>query len=930
MATREELEEIARGGSFDSESGFVAKYGKTQEKILLNFNTGVARLFGLPRMAVDLLEKGEEKLMGAVGIDPDKSKLSTYTGKKIPGRVPSALLPTATDIQNLGAEAGMTYAVGEEPQDLGSRITQNIGMVAPILPFFPLAALAPELTAATAGAVGGKIMEGTEYGQKHPELARAIGELGGGLSPVGLTVFKNFFLKGGVVGASARMGKKGYEKAKSFMPKTKERVETRLRGIVPDPELRISEIEVGGIDVGGAGLPVDLTPGQLAGGGVARLSRTVERDMPEYAEEMVKKRIEQHAALEKQFIKTGDIGDARALIESELTLAANNANKALSRVAPGSDSATLSIRAEEIIKNALKKARIRESSAWNSLPGGETAYGSNLLKVHTRELKNITKGGSLKEISDFAKNKLGRLRPVIKKGKKTEDLVLKGGALFNKDNKTASAKAIHQFYSQLGRERAVLARQGGTANKIRIIDDLRAAALKDLEDAGLSAPYIDAIKLSKDLNRTFNKGAMGRITGLGRGEAVNPTKVLDELIGKGGQSGKEAIQQALRGAPETRQNIEDFIKVQFALAASENNVINARSGNAFLKNFDEILTDVFPSLKADLQDAIAKQVSVDELVGAPIVSQVSPFIKEKTAASVFLKANPGEEMATIINSTKLQRAEVLTDLVKLTSKDPSGKALKGLQNGFTEEIFKFAKKGDIVSGKKIIEKIEKLKPALLKSGLFKKDDISRFNRIGDAFEKIAAELKAKELGQIIDDIPSRLLSNSLRIIAVRLTGRLNRFVNSMIGGGDFGASLQTANIASREAIIFAKSLTNDEARDLLILAVKDPKVMTELLRDISKISTTQRQGIFSRIGEKVKALKSATPSQVLSGAGRIGKEIIKKADLQPPRVGAVVPPVASADEAARAEQERQSNIKLLQEFIKTKAAAPVTSVPPVR
>ena len=930
MATREELEEIARGGSFDSESGFVAKYGKTQEKILLNFNTGVARLFGLPRMAVDLLEKGEEKLMGAVGIDPDKSKLSTYTGKKIPGRVPSALLPTATDIQNLGAEAGMAYPVGEEPQDLGSRITQNIGTVAPILPFFPLAALAPELTAATAGAVGGKIMEGTEYGQKHPELARAIGELGGGLSPVGLTVFKNFFLKGGVVGASARMGKKGYEKAKSFMPKTKERVETRLRGIVPDPELRISEIEVGGIDIGGAGSPVDLTPGQLAGGGVARLSRTVERDMPEYAEYMVKKRIEQHAALEKQFIKTGDIGDARALIESELTLAANNANKALSRVAPGSDSAALSIRAEEIIKNALKKARIRESSAWNSLPGGETAYGSNLLKVHTRELKNITKGGSLKEISDFAKNKLGRLRPVIKKGKKTEDLVLKGGALFNKDNKTASAKAIHQFYSQLGRERAVLARQGGTANKIRIIDDLRAAALKDLEDAGLSAPYIDAIKLSKDLNRTFNKGAMGRITGLGRGEAVNPTKVLDELIGKGGQSGKEAIQQALRGAPETRQNIEDFIKVQFALAVSENNVINARSGNAFLKNFDEILTDVFPSLKADLQDAIAKQVSVDELVGAPIVSQVSPFIKEKTAASVFLKANPGEEMATIINSTKLQRAEVLTDLVKLTSKDPSGKALKGLQNGFTEEIFKFAKKGDIVSGKKIIEKIEKLKPALLKSGLFKKDDISRFNRIGDAFEKIAAELKAKELGQIIDDIPSRLLSNSLRIIAVRLTGRLNRFVNRMIGGGDFGASLQTANIASREAIIFAKSLTNDEARDLLILAVKDPKVMTELLRDISKISTTQRQGIFSRIGKKVKALKSATPSQVLSGAGRIGKEIIKKADLQPPRVGAVVPPVASADEAARAEQERQSNIKLLQEFIKTKAAAPVTSVPPVR
>lgn len=905
MPTIEELQQIAGGESFDSNAGFVSKFGRTQDKILRNFNTGVARFFGLPRTAVDLLQAGEDKLVGLVGLDPEKLKLSTFTGAK---DVAGGILPSAPDIQNLGAEAGLTFKAGEEPQDLASRIIQNIGTTAPLLPFLGPAALLPELTAATTGAVGGKALEATEFGQKNPELARAIGELGGGLSPVGVTVLKNFFLRGGTVGAAVGLGKKGIERGKRLLPKTKERVETRLRTIEPSPEIRRAEIAREALSPEGKG----LTAGQAAGGGVARLSRTVERDVPEFAEQMAKQRIGIAKDLERQFKKTGDVADARAFIESELTTAANKANIALSRVGTRSDPAALSASTEGIINNALKKARVVESNAWNNLPSGEVARGSSLVNVHRASLKNITEGGSLAEISSFAREKLGTLKPVIKEGKKTGELVLKGGKLFNKKKTTASAKAIHQFYSQLGRERAALTRQSGTSNKIRIIDDLREAALNDLDAAGLSTSYTDAIRLSRDLNQTFQKGSIGRITGLGRGEAISPTKALDELVGKGGQSGKEAIQQALRGAPETKANIEDFIKVQFVITASENNIINAKAGNAFLKNFDEILTDVFPSLKTELQDAIAKQVGVDELVGVPQTSQLSPLIKEKTAASIFLKANPNEEMASIINSTSIQRAEVLTDLVNLARKDTTGKALKGLQGGFTEEVFEFARKGDIVDGKKILEKVNKLKPALLKSGLFEQKDIARFNRIGDAFEKIASEFKQQFLPDgIINDLPSRVFTNSLRILAVRSLGSAKKIFG--LGTG-FGTSLQEANIVSSSAIRFAKGLTNDEARNLLVKAVKDPKLMDELLKDISKISTTQRQGIFSRISNKVQELRSVTPSQALSEVGNIGKGIIKRADLQPPRVGAVIPPIASAGESLGAEEERQSNIRLLQEL----------------
>jgi len=878
MPSLEELEQIASGKSVDSNEGFVAKFGKTQEKVLKNFNTGIARLFGLPRTAFDLIEAGENKLLNLVGID------SKPTGDR-------GLLPTSGQIQNFAADRQLAFREGQEPQDTASRIIQNIGTTAPLLPLLGPAALIPELAAATGGAVGGKVVESTGFGQKHPVLARAIGELGGGFSPTGVRALSRFYAKGGFIGSGIRTGKKGVEKGLKAFPSAEARATARLRTTTPSPERAISNITREAISPEGR----FLKPGQASGDiGIASLSRTVEAEDVLFAEQMATRRIRQLKVLERQFKQSGDIADARAFIEADLTKRANLANIALSKVSTSKDPAALSESATNIIKSGLKKARAIESEAWNNLPSGEVAKGSSLMRTMNTELRNITEGGSINEVSSFARQKLGTLRAVVKDGKKTGQLKLGGGKLFNKKKQDASAKAIHQFYSQLGRERSELARQGGTSNKIRIIDDLRSAALDDLDNAGLSTQYTDAIDLSRELNLKFQKGAVGKITGLGRGEAINPIDSLDELIGKGGKNARESIQQALRGSPQVKGNIEDFIKTQFAIAATPKDAgfINVKAGNKFLKDFDPVLSDVFPDLKIQLQNAVKKQASVDELVGVSRASQLSPFDIDKSAASIFLKANPNEEMAAIINSKSIQRTDVLKELVDLTKNDSTGKALQGLRNGFAEELFEHArgtsKAGDFINGKQILAKINKLKPELIKSGMFTPEDVKRFQRIGDAFEKIAFELNAPALtGGVISDIPSRVLSTGLRVIGLRSINKLKRTIGG--GGGGFGTSLQEANIISKEMARLADRLTNDQARKLLIRAVTDRDLMTDLLKNISKVSTSEGRGIISRITGKI---KSVTPSSVLSGAGQTARGIAKRADIQP-RAGALVPPVVS-------------------------------------
>lgn len=858
MATLEDLNNELLNRQ-ENEQGFVQKFGEVQDTFLRNFNTGLARLAGFPSAIADLV--GKTLPVSQSGLR------ERITGEVETGQVAN-ILPDTRAIQEAGAELGLTFGFGEEPQDLASRIIQNIGTSAPLLPFFGPAALGIELAGATGGAVGGKVLEGSEFGQRNPELARGIGELAGGLTAAGglgtARAISSFFGRGGTLGVGKRVAEGS---VRGLVPTAEERATRQVLSQEATPDIAIAGLRAARETPEGQ----LLTPAQAAGTpGVSALSQAVEEADPSLAATFARQRIDARNTLKTQFESTGDIQDARNFLDANLTKRANEANEILKKVETSSSPAALSTAAEKRISLAYTESRTAERELWNALPESETISAPNILALHENELRNLTEGADPGTVSAFSRGKLGSLKTVKDEtGKVFRDaegnpvLELSGGVLLNKKKQTTTPKALHQYYSALGEKMAKLSRQGGNANRIRIMREMREAILEDLDAAGLQSQYTDAIDFSRELNQKFTSGPVGRVLGLTRGEAPLSRNSLSEIVGAGGETAREGVAQALRGTPGAKKGIEDFLKTQFLASAQnpQNKKINVSAGNKFIESFGDVLDDFFPELKTTFEEAISTQRKVDDFLGVPQVAELSPLVKDKAAASAFLGGDPGEEIGRLINNKGIERTNYLSDLVKQTKEDTSGAAFRGLQNGFTREIIRFGEQSG-KQGEVMLKRISELEPLMKRTGLFKQPEVNRLKRIADTLKKIDTDEAIRATpGGVISDVPSRLFANGLRIIAVRLSSKLNRALG---GGRNIGGSLQTANIAAGLSQDFANSLTNDQAKALLMKAVTDPKLMEQLLSGTLSGDPGKLKGLFGSLLNEAKRLTPKIPRPPVS------------------------------------------------------------------
>ncbi|RLD23210.1 MAG: hypothetical protein DRI71_05840, partial [Bacteroidetes bacterium] len=129
-----------------------------------SFNTGLAKSMRLPGMASDFFVS--------------KSPPEFISQLLTPGaeRVVESPIPDSGEMQQLGADYGMAHEAGQEPEGLSHRIAENVGASVPFAPLVPFtaAAIITEALAIGGGAWLGQILEkDTEFGQKHPQMARA-------------------------------------------------------------------------------------------------------------------------------------------------------------------------------------------------------------------------------------------------------------------------------------------------------------------------------------------------------------------------------------------------------------------------------------------------------------------------------------------------------------------------------------------------------------------------------------------------------------------------------------------------------------------------------------------------------------------------------------------------------------------------------------
>ena len=843
----------------DSEQPF--SIGESAGDVFRNLNEGMARTFGIPRAITGLNEQLGGTIFGNIG-------------QRQEGQEGLNIFPTTKQIKQAGSGLGITFPPGEEPDTLAARTLQNVGAAAPILAALPLSVplIAMEVAASFGAAGGGKLLQLTEFGRKHRELARGIGELGGGIGTVFAIPLARFLAKGGGIGQVIRFIKKVF-------PKSEKRAVKRLDTAIEDPQQLLRELEIS------KGLPEGdlLSTAEATGSiGAARLQKTVEENVPKVAALIEKQRVQAINQLQKQFNKTGDITDARALLEAKLSLRANQAELALMKTTTAGDPSVLSTRSEKLLDIALKEARVIETKLFNNVsPKVRVNFNPVITKFKTL-LNEITEGASKERIAPFLEGKLGRLNKQGKlsggelvsevgKGIRTSNFDTAGNRIttFEKGRTNVRVIAAKDFLQDISLEVKNLTFQRGKDNQIRILQGVKKAVQEALNTTEGGKALLDARQFSAELNRKFTRGSVGRILGRTSGETPSPVLALEDIIGEGGVKAKESILQALEASPQTRQQIEEFLKFRFALASvnKQNNRINVNAGNAFIKKFNEkskILDDIFPDLKRGFEDAIARQVDVDEFVGVGQVSGLSPLVKEQGAAAFFLGKDPGTEMAALMNNKSLKRTNFLNQLVRLTKDDPSGKALNGLQNGFTDELLKLGNVGDDVSrlrGSIMSNKLNELQASTIKSGLFSKEEFARLKTIAQVFKRIETTKGATALkGGIVDDALSFLIEGAAAFTGARLGGAAGRGI---------GSSLVLAGRLSKKFTDSLRNLTNDQAKELLIRFVTDKQLARDLTTKVSKLNQTQTSSLIFRISKKVEEITSKAVQGIKENIPRV-------------------------------------------------------------
>lgn len=867
MKNLEELNRRAEENLQQSEQqgeGFIDQMVDPYIKGAQSFNVGLAHMLGLPGMATS-------GLRSIMGYEEDSA------------------FPTGRELQQGMADIGMTYNPGEEPNTLFARFMENLGASslpvagiigkagrtgAKVLPW-----VTSELTASAGGAGGGKALESTEWGQENPQLARAVGELGGGLGGassqsigrLGKFALSNLnpktiategppllrMLKAPMSGdwAYKRAVKSMMEHAES--PEEAQRI---LRQARENPEEFV------------------LTAAEKTGDpGIMRLRNRIEGEIPEEAQYGAQQISEATEELKTTTIPSKEgAGDVQVYLDDTLQRRGEEARKALQKAKRADKPEIYNKQARQKIEQAFDEAREQESKLWQDLPPGGSVEPARLNQVYTEELQDITKGGEIGEIDKSLRRKLGQ--------KFNEKGELVGGELISPTKKEATPKELHQLYSTLGRRVRKLSQEAGNSNKIRILNKTRRAILEDLDATDVGGEYRKAINFSRQLNNKFTSGGLGEVLGFQRGLATPEEETLSQLLRGGGGEAKRNVEQLLEASSVSQDDVKNFIRSRFMMETTHEGTkrISKESGQKFLKTHRRLL-DAFPDLRKELSGAVSKQKRVDVLKGYDQIENISPISKQKAAASLFLnREDPNSAVRTIIwgeGREGMNKTRYLKELKQMVSKDPTGKAKKGLKNAVVSELLEKAKvtaegattDEALISGKTFLRRLNALEDSLKQSGVMSNKEISRLRRIGGAFKKIETQRMKQQTKSITTDVPGQGLEALGRVLGAHVSRLIP-------GSGGAGVGLQEAQIGSSFGKRLINSLTTDEARNLLIRATRDDELMNDLLKNANKMKAEKQTGLLKRIVNKAKEtagraqLPAATVTPPMVSAGRYAEE----------------------------------------------------------
>jgi phage shock protein A len=351
--------------------------------------------------------------------------------------------------------------------------------------------------------------------------------------------------------------------------------------------------------------------------------------------------------------------------------------------------------------------------------------------------------------------------------------------------------------------------------------------MRDLESAPALAsegasPLRDALDYSRSLNETFRRGAPGRILSRDRqgGQPVAPESTLDVSTGRMGIPGAIATDEVLaaaRNSDNAQAAMTDYLRNRFYATAFRDGELKPDAARKFMLDNAELM-DRFPSLKQGFQAAADGVDGADATIAT--MQQRAAQLRDPriSTAAAFLKANPYEEIRALERQRNPRSSAA--QLVRQARKDESGEALAGVKAALVDELMTrgrtsaFDDMGNpVLSGRAVEKALADRKFGGIAREVLSPEEMERTRRIIQELRKVETMQSAKPVsgGRLLDDAPSNILSFIVRTLGARQGAKL--------GAGTSGASMLTANFASRRAQALLESLTNDRAEAMLRRAI---------------------------------------------------------------------------------------------------------------
>ena len=603
---------------------------------------------------------------------------------------------------------------------------------------------------------------------------------------------------------------------------------------------------------------IPATPAQITGSKyLTELEQSLISDNANFGIEYKKRAEESIASFNQAFrdaIETGDpnkiivAAQARkdnleALLESKISLAESKAKEAMSPIDRATPDAGVeaSIKAKDIMKNALNVARATENQLWKAVPKNvdvvpvNTANKIKEMKSQLLPTENLPQplegfGRKITQIADDVpmtdEEKL--LYQVFDANAPDSEKITVGELLTYRSR----ALEIYQKESAAGNR--------GDAGRAKQIAD---SVLDDLENvSGLEANT--ARSFSRKLNQKLTSGFAGEVLGTkGYGQERIPAEAtLKRAMATPGPEAEVRARQLresvepIEGAPvtpetmygpaEMRKAQQDFLMSMInKIKDPATQTVSANKLSNFISNNSRVIDQL--GLRNTFSNAESAQRFAEQAVKRS--KEASAFFdKRKIAARFIGKEDATEEVAKILNRSTAPTKDMM-DLIKLAKTDKTGEALEGLRIAVFDNILsKATARAGYISANDMKSFLSRdyggktLKQVLMSSGALTPKQSKNLDRIMIKAQKF--EDAFTSTGKIEGFLENE---SALFDLMTRLAG--SKLGTQSVAGQSAGSSLVMASAGVRAVQQQALKLPAAKVGDVLIKATLDPKFMAMLL-----------------------------------------------------------------------------------------------------